>query len=443
MATCTAPSSPPDLSGSKSSKSSSLHSSQLSGPDGIFANISNFEDIGLDDDLELSYTDAYESDQPSIFSRTSLTRPPNNRMRAPQIHSVTRDLTFDRKKRQRRPSLKSQVNGALAHMALEIPNQPRMRNIRNGFSASASTFPLRPFERQRSRSQSPCQLPVGLFRSPSGSNGSILSHAVRKPSQREALQPPRKSTQQLENEYHESDDELPEDASLWNIPLSPRPPQERPSSTSPGGRSPRPLPWLHEVSAPVVTTSSNTPSRRSPRPSPPYTDGSRMRLVRSVSAGPERGQISRRNPRAYSYNIAMAELSEEAKILTEALEFHADDELRRYEEKLQSGRSSLRSSIESKRTSSGMIELPPLQKSNVMIDPLPVSKEKEKVLTRTRPSWLPPKDQKEEKRHLKEYKKMMAQALEAGLFDAVFVLPNFLLILLRKAKGSQGSLCTM
>jgi hypothetical protein len=33
--------------------------------------------------------------------------------------------------------------------------------------------------------------------------------------------------------------------------------------------------------------------------------------------------------------------------------------------------------------------LPPLQKSNIMIDPLPISKEKEKVLTRTRPSWLP------------------------------------------------------
>lgn len=49
-----------------------------------------------------------------------------------------------------------------------------------------------------------------------------------------------------------------------------------------------------------------------------------------------------------------------------------------------------------------------------MIDPLPISKEKEKVLTRTRPSWLPPKDQKEEKRHLREYKKMMAMAREAG-----------------------------
>jgi hypothetical protein len=49
-----------------------------------------------------------------------------------------------------------------------------------------------------------------------------------------------------------------------------------------------------------------------------------------------------------------------------------------------------------------------------MIDPLPISREKEKVLTRTRPSWLPPKDQKEEKKHLREYKQMMAQSKEAG-----------------------------
>jgi hypothetical protein len=48
-----------------------------------------------------------------------------------------------------------------------------------------------------------------------------------------------------------------------------------------------------------------------------------------------------------------------------------------------------------------------------MIDPLPISKEKEAVLSRTRPSWLPPKDPAEERRHLKEYQKMMAQSLEA------------------------------
>jgi hypothetical protein len=110
----------------------------------------------------------------------------------------------------------------------------------------------------------------------------------------------------------------------------------------------------------------------------------------------------------------MAELSEEAKILTEALEYHANDADRNREDSLQSTGSSRPSSMESKRASGNISDLPPLQKSNVMIDPLPVSKEKEKVLSRTRPSWLPPKDQKEEKKHLKEYKKMMAQARESG-----------------------------
>jgi hypothetical protein len=111
----------------------------------------------------------------------------------------------------------------------------------------------------------------------------------------------------------------------------------------------------------------------------------------------------------------MSELSEEAKILTEALEFHADSSERKREENVQDGKSSRSSSSEqSKRKSNSMIELPPLQRSNIMIDPLPISKEKEKVLSRTRPSWLPPKDQKEEKKHLKEYKRMMAMSREAG-----------------------------
>lgn len=47
-----------------------------------------------------------------------------------------------------------------------------------------------------------------------------------------------------------------------------------------------------------------------------------------------------------------------------------------------------------------------------MMDPLPISKEKEAVLTKTRPSWLPPKDQKEERRHMKEWGQMMARAME-------------------------------
>lgn len=136
------------------------------------------------------------------------------------------------------------------------------------------------------------------------------------------------------------------------------------------------------------------------------------RVQRSSSAGPERGQISPRNPRTYSYNSYLSDLSEEAKIITEALELHADDRVRKREEHIQTG-AARKSSEDSHRASRDAVALPPLQKSNIMIDPLPISKEKEKVLTRTRPSWLPPKDQKEERKHLKQYQQMMAQSRES------------------------------
>jgi len=71
------------------------------------------------------------------------------------------------------------------------------------------------------------------------------------------------------------------------------------------------------------------------------------------------------------------------------------------------------------RAKTSTVELPPLRINNVMIDPLPVSKEKEKVLSRTRPSWLPPKSQKEEKKHLKEYQRMMELSLESGMDSVI------------------------
>lgn len=114
----------------------------------------------------------------------------------------------------------------------------------------------------------------------------------------------------------------------------------------------------------------------------------------------------------------MSELSHEARSLTEALENHVDQSEKSHEEAIQSGSASARPSIEKKSRSKTSVELPPLRLNNVMIDPLPISKEKEKVLSRTRPSWLPPKNQKEEKKHLKEYQRMMELSLEAGMQHA-------------------------
>lgn len=109
------------------------------------------------------------------------------------------------------------------------------------------------------------------------------------------------------------------------------------------------------------------------------------------------------------------DLNEEVRKLSVALEEHAE---RRSVDKHLSAPGSLsntpRRQSESKvQTKTTVLELPPLQKGNIMIDPLPISKEKEAVLTRTRPSWLPPKSQKEEKKHLREWQQMMARAAQA------------------------------
>jgi hypothetical protein len=121
------------------------------------------------------------------------------------------------------------------------------------------------------------------------------------------------------------------------------------------------------------------------------------------------------NPRSAtkSWDAAMSELSVEARELTEVLETLAEQKEREQEEKVQLGSPRKRAASENRTITLSSIQLPPMRKGDIMIDPLPISKEKEKVLTRTRPSWLPPKNPEEEKRHLKEYQKMMAKALEA------------------------------
>lgn len=120
--------------------------------------------------------------------------------------------------------------------------------------------------------------------------------------------------------------------------------------------------------------------------------------------------------RTKSWNVALSELSEDAKTLTEAFENYAVVAEQKHEEAIQNGDTVARSRGEKlSRAKTSTVELPPLRINNVMVDPLPISKEKEKVLSRTRPSWLPPKSQKEEKKHLKEYQRMMEFSLEAGM----------------------------
>ena len=281
--------------------------------------------------------------------------------------------------------------------------------------------------RTRSSSPSPKQ-PVSASFATTGHNvrsGPPNRHAGPL-SRRGSWQPFRKTIKELEAEYHDSDDELPIDASLWNVPMSPRPPAARPSSTrssnhgSPDGNATGdvrpPLALSHVVSAPessqLLPISQFLPrGRPPPRSSSLQTPTSRASSPISPSAPGSFGDA-----RAKSWALAMAELSEEARVLTQTLEVHADNKGRMHEENIQNGIKSSRPSLEStarRSARSSTIELPPIQKGNIMIDPMPLSKEKQAVLTRTRPSWLPPKDPKEEKRHLKEYQRMMAASIDA------------------------------
>ncbi|RAL63481.1 hypothetical protein DID88_003901 [Monilinia fructigena] len=144
--------------------------------------------------------------------------------------------------------------------------------------------------------------------------------------------------------------------------------------------------------APSASTSPERPAKEKVKP-----------LGNGTSAKPaEQGEL--RSPRP---NLTRGILSEEAKALTEALEAHAEDEERREPGSYNYLRSA---TTKPTRVKSSFAELPPLRRTELMIDPLPISKEKEAVLSRTRPSWLPPKDPAEERRHLKEYQKMMASA---------------------------------
>ncbi|KKY14969.1 putative tbc domain [Phaeomoniella chlamydospora] len=290
------PDSPPDLSGSKSSKSSSCHSSsQLSSPDGLVSDVSNFEDIGLEDDAQPPAVSAVSLNRHAGPKRPSMQKMPPSAARTTTSTTVSQAHDIMSKKRNY-PSIRGQVDRAVSEKYVEgIAGRPGKLT---GSNKKADTIP---------------------------------------------------------GPYPES-------------------------STPPTSRKDLP---------------PRTSSLSSPPPGPHY-------------------QATFRNTRARSWNLAMSDLSEEARVLTEALEYHADDMGRKHEDNVQQGVRSTRPSMEEpKQSSRGIVELPPLQKGNVMIDPLPISKEKEKVLTRTRPSWLPPKDPKEERRHLKEYQRMMAASIDA------------------------------
>ncbi|KAF2972235.1 hypothetical protein GQX73_g1283 [Xylaria multiplex] len=400
------PGSPPGMSSSKSSKASSLHSFNSDIGDDAGAGVGHFEEIGLEDDaisndphhFHDSHSRSHPNPNPYMSTFVSDLRAASAKHVGSKIHPPIRDLAHPRtqrdvisltKTRPVAPSLTTQFRDVSTQsLTLNVGHRPRLgsRSLSARSASSASTA-------RRHRSPSPNMPPH--------------SHSSRDPNiaprpRRSSWQSTRetKLASDAEKEFDDDDgDDIPDGFILDNVPISPRPPSER-SSSRPVSASTSPERQPKERVRSVGNGTPPVAADRGSLKSPTWRSEHSSDSQRSTTLSPTKG-------RAKSWTAAISGLSAEAKALTEKLEEHAD-ELER--------RGVLQSTIRpvpKPRVKSALAELPPLRRSNIMIDPLPISKEKEAVLSRTRPSWLPPKDPAEEKKHLKEYQRMMASSIEA------------------------------
>ncbi|RFU80519.1 tbc1 domain-containingfamily member 14 [Trichoderma arundinaceum] len=377
------PDSPPGMTASKSSKSSSFHS--LNSDDAsVLADVGHFEDIGLGDDGVTQ----------KAASHTAA-RPPRNLASAKRAPRPKRSF----------PNL----NGAALSSnprstTLTTLADPRPTStLTKGYSTSSVP------QARRHRSISPA---ISL-------NPKDPSLPARPRRGSWQVSRDRKSISELEQECDDDDDDdIPDGLFLENVPISPRPAHERPASRPPSVKS--------------VKSISPSPERRPKNRvrsvgngTPPVAQAHGSLRSPSWKTDGERPPPSPLKGKAHSWNVALSELNADTKALTEKLEEHLDEQeeivARRHGATARPNtwnpsQSAKIDGIYDKkkdRVKSSFAELPPLRRSNIMIDPLPISKEKEAVLSRTRPSWLPPKDPAEERRHLREYQKMMTASVKA------------------------------
>ncbi|KAI1261830.1 hypothetical protein F5Y18DRAFT_193756 [Xylariaceae sp. FL1019] len=388
------PGSPPGMSSSRSSKASSLHSFNSDIGDDATAGIGHFEDIGLEDDSITSDTSQYPAShnksRPNPYSPSFATdlRAVSTKHIGSRIHSQPRDLALPRLQRQSSSPLAPRFRDTnTQNLTLDIKRQrPPVHRTLSARSASSVTV------NRRYRSPSPNTLPRSL--SPQDPNASFPPRRSSWQSGREA-----RSTSDIEKECDEDDDDhIPDDIFLDNVPLSPRPPSERSTSRPPSAStSPerKPKDRVRSVGNGTPPVAADRGSLKSPT----------WKSDNGGDIAPKSGAPPPTKGRAKSWTAAISGLSTEAMALTEKLEEHADELEKRGEQ--------LKRAPVKPRVKSALAELPPIRRSNIIIDPLPVSKEKEAVLSRTRPSWLPPKNPAEEKKHIKEYQKMMANSIEA------------------------------
>lgn len=409
------PVSPPD---STHSGSSSFRTSSFSGADANLLGSNYFEEICLTKEAPLDHRGRRSDDSVKSVPPTMS----GSKGDGPAI--PLRDLTVG----DRRHIAHNRHGHGTKTLGLGPANtlvMPAGTNTTRKFSTSSGLARRAMSNHSRSRSPSPSAAPTPSILPQS--TPFVHSRQVVSPpmmasiSRRGSWQPNRKTAKELEEEYDDKDEDLPDDASLWNVPLSPRPffgevaivKSTSPTNTSSSTRSER-----TRAESPPLPRGKTHPSLQTSTTSIPAL--SRSSVASSMPQSPER--YSRRaashnscshslppKSRAKSWTAAMSELSEDAQQLTEALESLADPSM------INHRTSRLKPFSYDLQRAKTSIDLPPLRTNNMMIDPLPISKEKERVLSRTRPSWLPPKSQKEERKHLKEYRRMMELSLQAGM----------------------------
>ncbi|PHH79092.1 hypothetical protein CDD82_2609 [Ophiocordyceps australis] len=390
------PGSPPGMTTSKSSKTSSFQSLN-SDDESVLAHVGHFEEIGLDDDDDAGMA-ATPKLSPHIPVRPTLGHLPTSPV-MPQVSSTGRMLAYAKSPQQpRRSSPNLQGNSIYA-------SNPRSTSLTVLTDSKTLALPNRfartPFAvLNRNRSHSPVLSPKS-GPSPRHRRGSWQASRDRK------------SIQDLENECDEDDcDDIPDGIVLDNVPISPRPPHQRSPSRAPS-ISPSPNRGPKERVRSVGNGTPAVAQAQGSLRSPPWK--SEPSSAKSPSSSFKRN--------TNSWHIALANLSAEAKALTEKLEEHADHvETHPSKRPSAPGRPNTWTSsqtctehvyVKKERVKSSTPELPPLRRPDIMVDPLPMSKEKEAVLSRTRPSWLPPKDPAEERRHLRQYQKLMAASAKA------------------------------
>ena len=176
---------------------------------------------------------------------------------------------------------------------------------------------------------------------------------------------------ELQCESDDGDDDLPGDALVWNVPLSP-----------------------------ALYVKAQSQSQHTKQEPPQHRPKSTSKRASGLNRQPDTlSSIKESEPTQYFNTPGLENLSEDARNLTTAFQ------------ELPTTKAAELAIIKQKERPSS--KLPPKRRSNDFMDPVPISKEKESVLSRTRPSWLPPKSPEEEARHLLEYKKMMALAASA------------------------------